>query len=500
MISPESIYQDFLHETIDRSSAIDLLMILIDNSENITIRTKSLHLLIKIGSKNEQLFNVLENLLISDSNEKIKIIAARGLRRFFLYRALPSMKHALYHEKSLNILSNVINILGEINTRPSKEILLNELKKVKYQQCERFIHQLLKDHEIDSLNGEKLAKLLLNFLIINYFENKYEKIDFSFNQGEIYELNLSSLGNNTFDLNILKNVPEFIGFLTSLKRLDLRINSLENLPDSIGSLKALNYLDLSYNKLKFIPETITTLSSLETLYLRYNNLEGLPKSMGALRSLKNLDLRANILTSLPETICEISCLKMLDLHGNQLKFLPESFENFTSLEKLELGMNCLKILPNGMKNLTRLQKLGLGGNKSLLVSPDWCFSLPSLKELELYDNDLQIIPDCIGDLTSLEILDLRNNKIFQFPDTLSQLKSLKKLNLSWNNIKSIPEWISSLKSLQELNLWGNKLEEVHESIFELRSLTELHLNYNKNNKQVSKLLDELQIKGLKIPR
>ena len=83
---------------------------------------------------------------------------------------------------------------------------------------------------------------------------------------------------------------------------------------------------------------------------------------------------------------------------------------------------------------------------------------------------------------------------------MSNLSSLKILNLSWNNFTELPEWIGELKSLEELNLWGNKLESLPESINALSSLKVLKLNYNKYNEKLPKLLKDLEIGGLKIPR
>jgi Leucine-rich repeat (LRR) protein len=68
-------------------------------------------------------------------------------------------------------------------------------------------------------------------------------------------------------------------------------NRLTALPDEIGMLKRLRKLDLQGNQLASLPETLSGLRSLAELNLRNNALEALPNSISALRRLRFLDLR-----------------------------------------------------------------------------------------------------------------------------------------------------------------------------------------------------------------
>ena len=162
MISPKSIYLDYVNDNIDKSSAIDLLMFLAENSDIINTRIESIKAIIQIGFKNEKIFHLLENLLISDSNENIKIIAANGIKNLFLERALPSMKYSLQHEHSLNILDVIIKIIGEVGTQESKEILIEELKKVQNQKCQKNLTHYLNKKKINEISGNKLASFQIS--------------------------------------------------------------------------------------------------------------------------------------------------------------------------------------------------------------------------------------------------------------------------------------------------------------------------------------------------
>jgi len=88
-----------------------------------------------------------------------------------------------------------------------------------------------------------------------------------------------------------------------------------------------------------LPESIGKLSSLQKLDLEGNKLTTLPKSISKLTSLQELKLWDNQLSTLPESIGQLSSLKLLRLESNQLTTLPESFSQLKSLENISLSNN-----------------------------------------------------------------------------------------------------------------------------------------------------------------
>ncbi|MFX0170824.1 MAG: leucine-rich repeat domain-containing protein [Candidatus Hodarchaeota archaeon] len=60
-------------------------------------------------------------------------------------------------------------------------------------------------------------------------------------------------------LNCLREIPDTIGQLTNLKKLDLTGNLLTSLPKSIGGLSQLEVLNLSLNHIQKLPESIAVL-------------------------------------------------------------------------------------------------------------------------------------------------------------------------------------------------------------------------------------------------
>ncbi|MFX0186349.1 MAG: leucine-rich repeat domain-containing protein [Candidatus Hodarchaeota archaeon] len=496
-LTPKKIYEDLKKKDIDKQSAADLLIFLIENADYVETRLESINILQKIDFKNKKIFSVLENLLISDSYEEIRTLAANTLKVLFREKALSPLKWALEHEKSWQFLMKLVSIISEIDNKAAKSILIDKIKKFDNYKFNISLSPFFKTKEVRWFNIEKIVEIINNYVIINYFEELSKEINYQIEKGLVTELNLSFISKNVFGWKILTNLTIFINIFKYLKKLELRDNRIAIFPDSIVNLNSLKYLDLSHNIIDKLPESVSNLKSLEYLNLRYNNLSEIPNSIGSLNLLKTLDLKHNKLTTLPKSISKLKSLEILNLHGNQFNTIPTSLKGLSSLKILKLGLNSLKYIPDWIKNLGFLKKLGLGGNKSLSNFQEWIDFLPPIKELNLYDNDIKELPESIGSLNSLEVLILPNNQLTTLPESFKNL-SLKKLDLSYNNFITLPEWIGSFSSLEELNLDGNKLKALPESIGSLSSLKILSISLNKDIIKLPKSIKDLQKKGLQI--
>jgi len=490
-LTPKAIYEDFVNKDLDKPFAIELLLTLIDNAENVETRIESIKILNNIQVEDDKTFKFLEHLLISDLNEDIRNLTILILRNQYLDKALDPMVWALEHERTLKCLISIILTIGEIDTDEAKSVLIKKLNKL-YKKEGYYIlkHQFAKDI-IGNIPNTELAEILINYYIVSFLKKTFGHFKFKNNEfGRITELDLSNVERYSSGLNKLENFLESILSLKDLEKCDLRFNHLTKIPEILN--ESIEYLDLSYNKLVNLPD-LHNFIILNSLNLKSNRLRNLPESIGSLLSLEYLNLRNNMLKILPKSISFLSSLKVLDLHGNKLNSITVNLSK--SIRELELGWNNFETIPNGIKLLLSLERLGLGGNK-IINLPDWIGRYKSLKQLDLYDNQLIKVPESLGSLESLERLNLRNNQLNEFPSSLSNLKSLKNLNLSWNNFKILPEWIGSLPLLEELNLWGNLLEIVPETIASLSSLKILDLNFNKIE-EIPPFLKELeQEKGL----
>jgi len=495
--TPNQIYFEFKNKKLEKTAALNQLIALVSNSEDVSIRIASLDIIEKIGSTDDKIFNLLENLLVSDDNEKIRNLAIKVIKNNFIEKAFKLMKWAYQHESSVFCLISILSTLGKINDYRSKSFLIDKIEKIDIYQFNKSLDNLIKNKDIQNLTNEKLSEIIINYIIIKQFKERIAEIDYQVENGVVTALDLSGISNTLSGWNILRDLPEYIELLKYLRKLDLKINNIAKISKVIGTLSFLTYLDLSNNNLKNIPLSMGSLNSLEYLFLKYNKLTDIPKSIGNLHKLKILDLRHNRITTLPDELNNLSLLEILDLHGNRLKKLPKSLQGLKSLKKLELGLNNLQIIPEWIKHLNSLKTLGLGGNKFLNEFTSLSFS-NSLTELNLYDNNLKELPEELGSLKSLKTLILRNNNLSYLPESFKNLKSLKKLDISWNNLTTLPDWISSLSSLEELNLWGNYLKSLPPSIGNLSSLKILNLNFNNFIRKIPNSLKDLEKKGLKI--
>ena len=109
-------------------------------------------------------------------------------------------------------------------------------------------------------------------------------------------------------------------------------NPLSTLPEAIGQLSQLQKLDLSDNKLSTLPEAIGQLATLQELNLSGNKLSWLPDAIGQLAKLQKLDLSDNKLSTLPEAVQSLERLEKLFLHGNPGLGLPDEVLGPTFVE------------------------------------------------------------------------------------------------------------------------------------------------------------------------
>jgi len=130
-------------------------------------------------------------------------------------------------------------------------------------------------------------------------------------------------------INMSGSIPNEIGKLTSLKRLNFESNSVSGqIPDVIGMLSALEYLDLDRNLLTGpIPESLYSLQNLVWLDIDNNQFGGtISEKIGELSSIEILSLwNCNLSGTIPEEISKLEFLQDLSVDGNNLLgTLPQS--------------------------------------------------------------------------------------------------------------------------------------------------------------------------------
>lgn len=194
------------------------------------------------------------------------------------------------------------------------------------------------------------------------------------------------------------------------------------LPDAVGELPALQRLDVGDNQLTELPALP---ASLRELYVHDNRLTRLP----ALPALTVLDANRNRL----DQLAAITGIAFVYLAGNRLTAPPTS----SGVRYLNVGDNPLgqlAVADPAIEEL-RAEHAELTG---LAID-----ALAALRELSLRGNQLATLPPSLGALTRLRTLDLRGNQLDELPDTLRDLP-LTKLDLRWNPLRTPPRWLDEL--------------------------------------------------------
>jgi len=497
VLDPRIILKEYQENKLDKISAIQRLITIINNSFDIKKRIEGIHTLEEIGIEGDQLFAFLENLMISDSNEKIRILATLLIGKYFTKRAFEPLCWAYRHEVSLNCILSILSTLGKIKDHLVKQYLIKELKNIEVFDFRNSIIRLMKENDLENYQNKELSLMLINYQIIKFFIEKFKRKTYKIEKGYITELDFSCIGHNIFNWNIIKEVPDFIGFLNHLSKLDLKINKIKKVPNSIGKLNLLNDLDLSNNQIQILPEAISLMRSLRKLNLRHNDLKHLPDSFGNLKNLKILDLSHNKLDKLPKSFRNLEKLEYLKLYGNDFETTPSELKLLGSLNYLELGLNEINSIDKNLIKIKSLEKLGLGGNNIDVSSLRKIKSLKYLQILDLYDNKIERLPYSFGEIFRIKQLSLHNNQLKELPKSFSDLEYLEYLDLSWNNFEQIPDELFKLSSLRNINLCGNKIKLIPKEIINQENLTHLDLTYNKIQ-EIPQFITKMKKSGINI--
>ena len=168
----------------------------------------------------------------------------------------------------------------------------------------------------------------------------------------------------------------------------------------------------------------------------------------------------------------------ISIGGYKLKKIPESIGGLKFLKEIYLFDNNIQELPNSIRKLENLEVLDLSAN-NLKSLPNSFQNLSNLKILNLESNNFKKIPEPIFKLKSLEILNLEENELISVPSSIESLKALKVLNLKENKLEKLPESIKNLENLEVLNLSLNNFKDIPECIYKLLSMKVLDLHKTK---------------------
>ena len=153
------------------------------------------------------------------------------------------------------------------------------------------------------------------------------------------------LSYNKISMNNLLECPELASCF-SLQTLDLSHNLLDGpLPDAIGLIRMLNRIDISFNGVTSIPKSIVGLQELTYFNAERCHIDSFPDTFYYLRKLDTLIISNNRFLKFPQGVADLVSLTSLDLSDNSLFLLPKMINRLTTLSYLDLSKNKLRALP-----------------------------------------------------------------------------------------------------------------------------------------------------------
>lgn len=315
---PDKLINDIKSGKLIKSEGIEILISLIEGSNEPKIREKSIEVCEYLNLKIKKIFKILENSLISDENALVRSASAKAIFNNFSEYDLSALKWAILHDKSPIVLKTIFGLFKD-NDNLNYQFIIKELDK----WIGKFALNigLVQDEakfilDLEALFAKNDGNYEINTEIYKYYQKLTDK------EGEpwleIQDNHIIGLTFNFYNWKFIKDNPKYIDYLSNLIYLNLFLSTLKK-------------LNIDKTKIQDIPDSISLLTLLERLNLSRNNLNEIPLSICQITSLKWLDLSHNKIISIPESIINLKSLTKLKLNNNDIKEIPESIESFLKL-------------------------------------------------------------------------------------------------------------------------------------------------------------------------
>lgn len=168
MYKPKEIYQFYQNSYLSRISALDLLLYLIDSSNDEILRVESLKYINRINPQRKEIFEFLENLFISEVKESVRFAAFKVLKKNFPVQAIKPIKHAISNETGLFLIP-LIEFLSQVNPFECYKVIIDRIRN----DNEISIHITNKRDNLKRLSLKQLKTLFYNYLLNKSLESLY---------------------------------------------------------------------------------------------------------------------------------------------------------------------------------------------------------------------------------------------------------------------------------------------------------------------------------------
>ena len=236
MVSPETICHKVVNNQLTKIAATELLISLLEESNNDEIRAKSIDAFSKLGLRTQKIFRIIENCVLSDTSALVRRVAIRVLVQDFPKKDnYLLLKWAVNYENSVVVVKQLLDLFNYIDD-PHFNIFKRDLLK--------------KLEDVYNIISDEIELILnLGVLYIEYSRD--------------YQLDLYS---SWF------KIMEFV----------------KRYPDNIGLLPRLMYLRSGGHKLKSLSKSTFSLSELRKVYLKGNEINSLPNFWDRVRVIKDV--------------------------------------------------------------------------------------------------------------------------------------------------------------------------------------------------------------------
>ncbi|MCL2276529.1 MAG: hypothetical protein FWC21_01390 [Treponema sp.] len=344
---------------------------------------------------------------------------------------------------------------------------------------------------------------------------------------------------NLDNQHALTSVPPVIGECGLLEDLDISHTNVKEIPDFVFALPSLRSLSIRLRELENFPGNIINAANLETLYLRLNKGWKLPENITELKNLKILVIDFYSDAPLPENLGELSLLEdlsiMVKYDERTIPDLPASFAKHKSLKKITVNDlffknrktfnldKAAKILSScpqleslkmsgiaagkGHQNISHLANLKEIELRHLLVDGNIFDSIKGLNKLEricVLGSEFKVknIPDIFEKMTNLHEFTFAGNMVLEIPPSIYSLANLKTFEFGCTGISHLDNKIAELKNLESIQIHDNLLDKLPENILALPKLKILNIEENLFNpgyiSAIKKKIDEIAQTGRKI--
>ena len=403
-------------------------------------------------------FNNDYNMRNDKQNEKIRALFGYDERKQW-------QEKCINKDKNVAILKS-LNAKGKLTKLDLYANWLNEIPVYKNLDQVKGIN-LVNNQVGNNLNN---LKYYPNVQVLNLSGNEITHLDSLPLLAELTHLNLSN--NQVFDFNSLSNVPNITNLDISNQQIEIKAEKFPKL----ANLKSIKLNNSSIREFAFLKD----LNHLEELFLEANNhrMGNIP----LLPALKKLSLQqSNIFDQSPNLLIQFSknnTLEELNLEGCNLQstyyllFPNTKTALFPSLKTLNLKNNNLRTNVNFLASYSQLIALDLSNNS--LDETAALSALTQLKTLQLNDN-VNVKLSFLKALTQLEALEIQNIGIKSLKET-KEMQNLKKLNVASNNIANLND-IAIPNSITDLDLSNNNISDIN-ALATLKNLKTLSIAQN----------------------